>query len=179
MRLAVGLTVHPSESRKPRFGGVFHLRAPPSPFSKEFDMPPSLTDADIARIARGVIDRTLPKPEWTHAAHFAAAVWMVSRPDRDAFREMPGLIRAYNAATGVPNTDTEGYHETITQASLRAARAHLAGRPAAPLAEALAELLAGPHGRSDWLLRHWTKPVLFSPLARRAWVEPDVQPLPF
>jgi hypothetical protein len=142
-------------------------------------MPPSFSDADIDRIARGVIDRTLPKPEWTHAAHFAAAVWMLSRPDRDAFREMPGLIRAYNAATGVPNTDTEGYHETITQASLRAARARLAARPAAPLSAVLADLLAGPQGRSEWLLIHWTKPVLFSPEARCAWVEPDLQPLPF
>ena len=33
----------------------------------------SLSDTDIDRIARGVIDRTLPKAEWTHAAHFAAA----------------------------------------------------------------------------------------------------------
>ena len=88
-------------------------------------MPPSLTvaltDDDIARIATGVIDRTLPKSEWTHAAHFAAAVWVLTRPDMDAARDMPGLIRAYNTATGVANTDTEGYHETITLASIRAA----------------------------------------------------------
>jgi len=135
-----------------------------------------LTDTDIARIAAGVIDRTLPKPEWTHAAHFACALWMLTAPGRDAPAEMPALIRAYNAATGVPNTDTDGYHETITQASLRAARSHLNGRP---LSETLATLLAGPHGRSDWLLRYWSKDVLFSPTARREWVEPNLQPLPF
>jgi hypothetical protein len=145
-------------------------------------MPPvttCLSDAEIERIGRGVIARTLPKSEWTHAAHFAAALWLLTRPDVDAFAEMPGLIRAYNTATGVPNTDTEGYHETITLASLRAARAHLAERPAAPLSESLATLLAGPHGGSAWPLAYWTKPVLFSPAARRAWVEPDLQPLPF
>jgi hypothetical protein len=136
-----------------------------------------LTDTDIARIAAGVIDRTLPKPEWTHAAHFACALWMLAAPGRDARAEMPGLIRAYNEATGVANTDTEGYHETITQASLRAAATWL--RPGVPLSEALAALLASDHGRSDWLLRYWSKPVLFSPEARRAWVEPDLQPLPF
>lgn len=136
-----------------------------------------LTDTDIARIAAGVIDRTLPKPEWTHAAHFACALWMLTAPGRDARAEMPGLIRAYNEATGVANTDTEGYHETITQASLRAAATWL--RPGVGLSEALAALLASDHGRSDWLLRYWSKPVLFSPNARRAWVEPDLQPLPF
>ncbi|MBW8814693.1 MAG: hypothetical protein JF588_14830 [Caulobacterales bacterium] len=141
-------------------------------------MPP-LTDADIARIAAGVIDRSLPKPEWTHAAHFAAGLWLHAAPGYDAPRDMPALIRAYNEATGVANTDTEGYHETITQASLRCAGSWLAARPDAPLSEILAALMASPHGRSDWLLAHWTKPVLFSPAARRAWVEPDLQPLPF
>ena len=143
-------------------------------------MPPQhLTDADIARIARGVMDRTLPKPEWTHAAHFAAALWVLTRPELDAARDMPGLIRAYNTATGVPNTDTEGYHETITQASLRAARAHLDARPNTALSVVLADLLATDLGRSDWLLTHWTRDVLFTPLARREWVNPDLQPLPF
>jgi len=145
-------------------------------------MPPHhhpLTDADIARIGLGVADRTLPKPEWTHAAHFAAAFWLITRPGADPEAEMPGLIRAYNEATGVENTDTSGYHETITLASLKAARAFLAERPHAGLATALAELLAGPLGRSDWLMAHWSKDVLFSPTARRAWTEPDLQPLPF
>src|SRR5687768_10483767 len=123
-------------------------------------MPP-YTHADIERIGRGVRDRTLPKPEWTHAAHFACALWALTRPDMDAFRDMPGLIRAYNEATGVPNTDTDGYHETITMASLRAAEAWLKARARAPLPETLAGLLASDHGRSDWLLRYWSKARLF------------------
>lgn len=32
-------------------------------------------DAAVARIAAGVLARSLPKAEWTHAAHFAAALW--------------------------------------------------------------------------------------------------------
>jgi hypothetical protein len=138
-----------------------------------------LTCLDIERIGRGVEDLSLPKPEWTHAAHFACALWLLTRPDRDAFAEIPDLIRAYNKATGVPNTDTEGYHETITLASLRAARAWLARHPGSPLSEVLAALLASPLGRSDWLLAHWTSARLFSPEARRAWQDPDLAPLPF
>ena len=60
------------------------------------------TEEEIARIAAGVLDLSLPKPEWTHAAHFACALWMLTH--RDAEAEMPGAIRAYNAATGVPST---------------------------------------------------------------------------
>jgi hypothetical protein len=142
-------------------------------------MTPFSSDAEIERIGRGLVERTLPKPEWTHAAHFAAAFWLLRRPDMHALRDMPAYIRAYNEATGTPNTDTGGYHETITLASLRAACAWLARRPRAPLYEALNELLASPYGRSDWLLVYWSRPVLLSVTARRMWVEPDLQPLPF
>jgi sirohydrochlorin ferrochelatase len=134
---------------------------------------------EIDRIGHGVLDRTLPKREWTHAAHFAAAFWVLTRPGMHAERDMPGLIRAYNEATGTPNTDTGGYHETITLASLRASRAWLEARAKEPLHAALEALLASEYGRSDWLLAYWSKPVLFSVLARRTWVEPDLRPLPF
>lgn len=139
----------------------------------------SLTDKDIERIARGVIDRTLPKPEWTHAAHFAAALWVVTRHGRDAERLMPGLIRAYNEATNTPNTDTGGYHETITLASLRAARFMLGEQPDTALSEVLAALMAREFGGSGWLLAYWRKETLFSLEARRNWVTPDIQQLPF
>lgn len=136
-------------------------------------------DYEIERIGRGVVERTLPKPEWTHAAHFAAAFWVLTRPDIDAVRAMPGLIRAYNEATGVHNTDTGGYHETITQVSLRAARAWLDERTGVALFKALNELLTSEYGRSDWLLTYWSKPVLFSVTARRSWVDPNLRALPF
>ena len=132
-------------------------------------------DTDIERIARGLIDRTLPKSAWTHGAHFAAALWLLRHRGEAAFHEMPPLIRAYNEATGVANTDTSGYHETITLASLRVARAWLEERAGQPLHAALGELLAGAHGRSDWLLAYWSRERLFSVAARRAWVDPDLR----
>jgi hypothetical protein len=136
-------------------------------------------DAAIDHIGSGLLKRTLPKSEWTHAAHFAAAFWLLRRTDMNAMRDMPRLIRAYNESTGVPNTDTGGYHETITLASLRAARAWLSERPDKAVHAALNELLASEYGRSDWLFNYWTKPVLFSVMARRAWIDPDLKPLPF
>ena len=136
-------------------------------------------DEEIERIGRGLRDRTLPKAEWTHAAHFAAAFWLLRDRGAAALRDMPPLIRAYNEATGVPNTDTSGYHETITIASLRAARAWLAERFDMKTYSALNELLASELGRKEWLLAHWSAELLFSVRARRVWVEPDRKPLPF
>jgi hypothetical protein len=126
-----------------------------------------------------LIDRSLPKAAWTHAAHFAAALWLLKRDGLCAMRDMPPLIRAYNEATGVLNTDASGYHETITLASLRAAHAWLIDRPGEPLHVVLCEMLATGMGRSDWLLRHWSKAVLLSAAARNAWIEPDLEPFPF
>ena len=141
---------------------------------------PFTSDAEIAAIGRGVLELSLPKPRWTHAAHFAVALWLMScRRDLDASRAMPGFIRAYNQATGVANTDTDGYHETITQASLRAARGFLLQNPGRRLFETCNALMASPLGKSDWLLGYWSRALLFSVEARRNWVEPDLKPLPW
>ena len=137
------------------------------------------TEADIDRIGRSVESRTLPKCEWTHAAHFAAAMWVLTRENLVAERDLPAVIRGYNEATGTRNTDSSGYHETITLASIRVARAYLAKRSHAGRAEVLRELLASPFGRSDWLLAYYSRDHLFSVEARRRWVEPDLSPLPF
>lgn len=133
------------------------------------------SDDDIEHVARGLIERTLPKSGWTHAAHFAAAFWLLRHRGDAAFHDMPPLIRAYNESTGVANTDTSGYHETITIASLRIARKWLSEHPAMPLHAALAELLASPYGRSDWPLIYWSRERLFSVAARIAWMDPDLR----
>ncbi len=142
--------------------------------------PTFISEAEIAALADGMMDHTLPKTAWTHAAHFAAACWLIRcRPDINPERDMPGLIRAYNEAVGGVNSDTAGYHETITQASLRGARAVLAAFGDAPLPVALNALLAGELGDKNWPLTYWTRERLFSMEARRGWVEPDLKPLPF
>src|SRR3984885_13755903 len=99
------------------------------------------SDAEIERIARGLIDRSLPKCAWTHAAHFAAALWLLKHRGCLAMREMPPLIIAYNEAPGVANTDSGVYHATIPLASWRAAHAWLLNRPDAPLHMVLDEML--------------------------------------
>ena len=36
-------------------------------------------EAEVDDLARRFLDRTLPKAEWTHAAHFAVALWQIGR----------------------------------------------------------------------------------------------------
>jgi hypothetical protein len=141
---------------------------------------PFVSDDEVTAIGRGLQTRTLPKSNWTHAAHFAAALWLLEdHPVIDAANLMSAMIRAYNEATGVANTDTSGYHETITQASLRAARAFRAERSHLSLFETCNALMSSQLGKSDWLLAYWSRSRLFSVEARRMWVDPDVRSLPF
>lgn len=139
------------------------------------------TDAAIDRIGLGLLDRSLPKPEWTHAAHFAATLWLLRhRPEISLPERLPEIISRYNEATGVENTDIAGYHETITQASIRAARDFLERFPGErPLHEIHDGLMASRLGDKAWLLDYWSSERILSVEARRAWVGPDLKDLPF
>lgn len=139
------------------------------------------SEADFAHLAERVMDASLPRAEWTHAAHFALALWVLRhRPDMSDPDKFRTIIIRLNEALGTANTGTSGYHHTITCASLRATEgvlAEIAGE--ARLPEILADMMAGPFGRSDWIFAYWTRDCLFSVAARRDWVEPDIAPLPW
>lgn len=138
-----------------------------------------MTDEDMEMLTDAFLACTLPKERWTHAAHFAAALWLIlRRPDIVPERDMPTLIRRYNESVGGVNSDTAGYHETITQASLTMARALLETLPpASSPSTAHAALMASPLGEKDWPFSYWSRDRLMSPQARRLWTEPDLRPL--
>jgi len=138
------------------------------------------SDADVAHIGEGLLTRTLPRSEWTHEAHLAATTYLLlKRPDVDIEAELPGIIRSYNESVGGVNSDTEGYHETITRVFLRGVRLFLAEADRRePLHELVNELLLSPMGRRDWPFRFYSPDLLFSVEARRHFVPPDVANLP-
>ena len=136
--------------------------------------------AEIKHIGEGLVARTLPRPEWTHEAHLGATTYLLlKRPDIDLDEELPALIRAYNESVGGVNSDTEGYHETITRLFLHGVRLFLAeANPDEPMHELVNELLLSPMGRRDWPLRFYSPARLFSVEARRNFVKPDLAALP-
>jgi hypothetical protein len=138
------------------------------------------SDAEVAHIGEGLVARTLPRPEWTHEAHLAATTYLLlRRPDIAIDEALPGLIRRYNESVGGVNSDTEGYHETITRVFLHGVRLFLAEADRSePLHELVNELLLSPMGRRDWPLRFYSPERLFSVDARKHFVEPDLRALP-
>jgi len=135
---------------------------------------------DAAAIAEFIGDfeaARLPKERWTHHAHLLAGLWYVSRHGPEAALPiMRTRIRAHNESVGTANTDSGGYHETLTRLYLDAIAAQRAQRPGASFEECLRALLASPLADSGWPLRFYTRARLFSVEARRHWVEPDLAP---
>lgn len=137
-------------------------------------------DAAIRHIGEGLLACSLRREEWTHEAHLAACCWLVvERPDIAPERDFPDLIRRFNESVGGVNSDSEGYHETITQCFIRAVRVYLARvDPALPLVEKVNGLLRSAEGRRDWPFCFYNPKTLFSREARLGWVEPDLARLP-
>lgn len=147
---------------------------------------PTMTDHPIRpfasadatrRIGTGLLDRSLPREDWTHEAHLAACAWLLlERPDVEPERDLPGIIRAFNTAKGGINDATQGYHETLTQLYIRGVRRFLEESAASDLLATVNALLASEVAPRDWPLRHYSRDLLFSPRARLGWCEPDLSP---
>lgn len=136
------------------------------------------TGEEMFALLRRFEDCTLPREEWTHAAHLTVALWHLLQFDwPETVARVRARIKRYNAAHGIVTTPTGGYHETLTLFWLRTVRAFLeAERNEARALVHLANELAATHDRS-LPFAHYTRERLFSPEARAGWVEPDLKPL--
>ncbi len=122
---------------------------------------------------------TLPATDWNHAAHLTVGIWyMVQFEETEATERMIRGIQRYNLSQGIRTTPTSGYHETITLFWLSVAKSfasQVCGD--APVLEAVNRFVDHYAARRDLLQQHYSREVLFSPLARYCWVEPDLRPL--
>jgi hypothetical protein len=120
---------------------------------------------------------TLPKARWTHEAHLAVGTWHVHRyGPAAALEHLRAGIRKLNESHGTANSDTGGYHESITVAYVAVIAAYLEQARPASVAEGVQSLLASPLAAKDALFTYYSRDVLLSVRARREWVPPDRQP---
>ena len=128
------------------------------------------------RFGRGAI----PASEWTHAAHLRVGAWHVHHLGQEvALVRLRAGIRHLNEDHGTVNSETRGYHETITAAYVRFIAQFLASCPREMSFETrVEELLASTVAQPEFLLCFYSREVLMSPRARREWVEPDLAPIP-
>ena len=130
-------------------------------------------------LVRGFLDLSLEEKKFTHEAHLAVAIWYVSwYPLEKATDLIRDNIRQFNVAKGGENTDSGGYHETITVFYMKMIHLFLANQPKDQDLRDLANTLINSEmGHRDYLLQFYSKEYLFSVQARKEFVEGDLQRL--
>ncbi len=118
------------------------------------------------------VNGRLPLDAWTHEAHLVTCwVALQTRTPAEALTFLRDAIQTHNCGVGIRNTDTEGYHETLTVYYVTAVAAADAPDPVS--------LEASPTCGRSAPLDYWTRDRLFSTDARRGWLEPDLGALPW
>jgi hypothetical protein len=136
------------------------------------------TDDELADLIARFHEVTIPASEFTHAAHLVVGLWHAATFDEaEALTRMRAGIYRLNDFHGTPNTDTRGYHETITRAYLILLAQFARARPGVTVASLAQSLLASGLAKRDALMTFYSKELLMSVGARREWVEPDLCPL--
>ena len=109
----------------------------------------------------------LPKSEWTHEAHVQAGLSLVLRMGaRQALATLREAIPRYNVSTNTPNTDTGGYHDTLTVYYVWAINELLRDGISPE------NIVTHPLVSRTAALDFWNRDDLFSVDARRHWVAP-------
>lgn len=128
---------------------------------------PDAFAAFIATWERG----DLPRAAWTHAAHVAVGACYAVRHGAGAFAHTRTGILRHNEAVGTPNTDTSGYHETLTRFWVDVLATLTAGIDDEWRAACLAVERFGT--RRDYHVQFYGVDVVRSVEARRTWQPPD------
>lgn len=149
------------------------LRALPNPNDS---MPPWLADdVSFDAFLAAFEACTFPIAWWTHGAHVAMAAAILWRlPMPQALEHVRGRIRHYNLSQGGQNTDSTGYHETLTRLWMGAVAAALASLPASCTRLNAARRAYAAFARRSTLFLDWYDRELLKHVeARRHWVAPD------
>ena len=137
-----------------------------------------MSDSVTEQLAARFCARTLLKTEWTHEAHLRVGLWHVLKyGPEEALGLLRPRIRAHNESVGTANTDSSGYHETITRFYVWRIGLFLRLADASRTADELASELVRELGDRDLPLAYWSRELLMSREARLGWVEPDVRGL--
>ncbi|MEO1448258.1 MAG: hypothetical protein AAFV07_01955 [Bacteroidota bacterium] len=138
-----------------------------------------LTQQTIDDLVHDFLQLLLAQSNWTHEAHLIVATWYNWYYDFDhALAEIREDIKLYNEIVGTYNTDTRGYHETLTVCWMTRTKRHLLQQASPDLVSACNSFLSHPDANSDGLLQYYSSKRLFSVAAWRQWLDGDVMPVP-
>jgi hypothetical protein len=147
-------------------------------------------DSLTERVVKRFLSCTLPKQEWTHEAHLRVGLWhLLYHSPSESMARLRKSIKKYNIACGVENTDSQGYHETITRfyvlliARFVETNIHLVNKivitPSNEIVnvDLLTDELIKSYEDRSLIFEYYSRNRLMSKAARLEWVEPDLMSL--
>lgn len=120
----------------------------------------------------------LSKDEWTHEMHLICGLWAVLSFQERSLEAMRARILRHNEAVGTINSDSSGYHETLSVWWLAQIRRFAVENAVEAFGEAAIDLLIFDEQlaqRNGWLA-HWSEAAMKSVEARRSFLKPDLKP---
>lgn len=140
------------------------------------------TEDELDQLVTAFEQLTLPKLHWTHAMHVTiGGCFCLRHGEAGALERLRPGIRRLNESHGGVNTETAGYHESLTRFWLalitRFLEEHRALHPGAPRARAIHALVESFGDRSRLFKEYWSYDVAGSSAARASWAPPDALPL--
>ncbi|MEO1258768.1 MAG: hypothetical protein AAFZ15_08215 [Bacteroidota bacterium] len=122
----------------------------------------------------------LPKGEFTHEVHLLTALFLLSRHGENTLPLIRKHLAEYLASVGIKNTDTSGYHETLTVYWLWAVKKRFADENGQVNWDQgnVDDLIEDFDltERNQWL-EYYSKELMLSVSARKNFVKPDLKPL--
>lgn len=132
------------------------------------------------QVVKQFFAHSLPKDQWTHEAHLRVGLWHLLRFSREeALNQVRSAIKSFNPSIGVSNTDTSGYHETVTHFYIWMIDRFLSQQETSRPIDDLAEDMLATIGRSGGIhSEYFSKGRFASNEGRHNLIEPDLKPLP-
>jgi hypothetical protein len=117
---------------------------------------------------------------WNHRAHVTMALYyLLTVPVGEAIRRVKSGILNFNRCRGIANTDTSGYHETLTVFWIAVLTVECAREQSdADLHETVRRIASRVLHNPDLWRHYYSRDLINDTESRRRWVEPDLQPLP-
>lgn len=130
------------------------------------------------QLVEAFVSCTLPKEEWTHDAHLRVGLWhLLHYSPSESMERLRQNIKKYNVACGIENTETQGYHETITRFYVWLINRFIQQTDCSEPIDLLADELINRYGDKSLPFSYYSRDRLISKTARLQWVQPDLKPL--
>lgn len=131
---------------------------------------------EVYTLVKAFENRTIPKEEWTHPAHLAVGLYYCkTRPFVVAKNVMRDGIYWLNDSHGTPNTDDNGYHETLTVFWLKRIWNFLDEHAETLSLAALANKLIEQYDDPRLPFSYYSRDLLLSASARHEYFPPDIR----